>query len=411
MKAAFEEWRHWLEGAKHPFTVLTDHRNLEYLKSAKRLKHRQARWSLFFTRFNFKITYRPGSQNTKADALSRLYESSATNPSQELILPSTIILAPIQWDIMTEIADAQNTDPPPAETPPNLTYVPQPLRQRVLSLVHSIPSSGHPGITATLQLLNNRFWWPSIQTDTSPCYITHLCNYVFRFYSLPEDVVSDRGPLGWVWLSTRDLRLRLPCKKLSPRNVGPFKILRQITPVSFHLALPNHYCISPTFHVSLLKPAGGSRGEEIQEVAGDQRAPPLIVDGEEAYQVREILDSCRQGRILQYLVDWEGYGPEERSWVNAEDILDPSLTADFIETIRKGQPRDLMEDPVIGCLFASGAAPRGGLCHELSCCGSLRSPPEGTLTWVLTPHGLHFPYTPYLRLITGTGVSHWLWPI
>ncbi len=369
MKAAFEEWRHWLEGAKHPFTVLTDHRNLEYLKSTKRLKHRQARWSLFFTRFNFKITYRPGSQNTKADALSQLNESSATNPSQELILPSTIILAPIQWDIMTEIADAQNTDPPPAETPPNLTYVPQPLRQRVLSLVHSIPSSGHPGITATLQLLNNRFWWPSIQTDTitfikncdicnisksphqlpagllqplpipqrpwshiaidfvtdlpaSQCQTTiltvidrfskaclliplpklptafetaeALCNYVFRFYGLPEDVVLDRGPLGWVWLSTRDLRLRLPCKKLSPRYVGPFKILRQITPVSFHLALPNRYRISPTFHVSLLKPAGGPKGEEIQEVAGDQWAPPLIVDGEEAYQVREILDSCRR---------------------------------------------------------------------------------------------------------------------
>ncbi len=113
MKAAFEEWHHWLEGAKHPFTVLTDHRNLEYLKSAKRLNHRQARWSLFFTRFNFKITYRPGSQNTKADALSRLYESSATNPSQELILPSTIILAPIQWDIMTEIAGALSRTQPP----------------------------------------------------------------------------------------------------------------------------------------------------------------------------------------------------------------------------------------------------------------------------------------------------------
>ncbi len=48
MKAALEEWRHWLEGARHPFTVLTDHRNLEYLKTAKRLNPRQARWSLFF---------------------------------------------------------------------------------------------------------------------------------------------------------------------------------------------------------------------------------------------------------------------------------------------------------------------------------------------------------------------------
>lgn len=33
MKAAFEEWRHWLEGSIHHFVVLTDHRNLEYLNS------------------------------------------------------------------------------------------------------------------------------------------------------------------------------------------------------------------------------------------------------------------------------------------------------------------------------------------------------------------------------------------
>ncbi len=45
-------------------------------------------------------------------------------------------------------------------------------------------------------------------------------------------------PVQWVWLSTWDLRLRLPCKKLNPRYVGPFKIIRQITPVSFRLTLP-----------------------------------------------------------------------------------------------------------------------------------------------------------------------------
>ncbi|KAK3574255.1 hypothetical protein QTP86_004408 [Hemibagrus guttatus] len=71
IKAALEEWRHWLEGARHPFQVLTDHRNLEYLHGAKRLNPRQARWALFFTRFQFTVSYRPGSKNGKVDALSR----------------------------------------------------------------------------------------------------------------------------------------------------------------------------------------------------------------------------------------------------------------------------------------------------------------------------------------------------
>ncbi|KAI2667395.1 Transposon Tf2-8 polyprotein [Labeo rohita] len=31
MKSALEEWRHWLEGSKHPFVILTDHKTLEYL--------------------------------------------------------------------------------------------------------------------------------------------------------------------------------------------------------------------------------------------------------------------------------------------------------------------------------------------------------------------------------------------
>ncbi len=47
VKLALEEWRHWLEGAKQPFLVWTDHKNLEYIMSARRLNSRQARWSLF----------------------------------------------------------------------------------------------------------------------------------------------------------------------------------------------------------------------------------------------------------------------------------------------------------------------------------------------------------------------------
>lgn len=63
VKLALEEWRHWLEGARLPFLVLTDHKNLQYLKEAKRLNPRQAKWALFLTRFHFLIYYHQGSKN------------------------------------------------------------------------------------------------------------------------------------------------------------------------------------------------------------------------------------------------------------------------------------------------------------------------------------------------------------
>ncbi len=57
-----------------------------------------------------------------------------------------------------------------------------------------------------------------------------------------------------VWLSMRDLKLRLPSRKLSPKYVGPFKIIKQINEVTYQLELPTNYRISPSFHVYLLKP-------------------------------------------------------------------------------------------------------------------------------------------------------------
>ncbi|KAK3517148.1 hypothetical protein QTP86_003930, partial [Hemibagrus guttatus] len=165
IKAALEEWRHWLEGAHHPFQVLTDHRNLEYLRGAKRLNPRQARWALFFTRFVFTVTYRPGSKNGKADALSRQFESANDPSKPEPILPATALLAPVRWDLMEEIRRAHTDEPPPASCPPDRTFVPQLFRQQVMQWVHEAPSSGHPGIHRSTQLTRRRFWWPSLGSD------------------------------------------------------------------------------------------------------------------------------------------------------------------------------------------------------------------------------------------------------
>ena len=78
---ALKAWKYWLEGAKHPFLIWTDHRNLEYIRAARKLNLRQARWAMFFTRFVFTLSFRPGSQNVKADAVSWLYDT------EEWILP------------------------------------------------------------------------------------------------------------------------------------------------------------------------------------------------------------------------------------------------------------------------------------------------------------------------------------
>ena len=44
-----------------------------------------------------------------------------------------------------------------------------------------------------------------------------------------------------------------------------------------------------------------------------------------------ILDSRRQGRGFQYLVDWEGYGPGERSWISKHLFVDNTLLSDFFQ--------------------------------------------------------------------------------
>ena len=57
--------------------------------------------------------------------------------------------------------------------------------------------------------------------------------------------------------------------------------------------------------------------------------PPEIVDGHTQWKVRRLLDIRRRGRGFQYLVDWEGYSVEDRSWVSRKLIMDPGLISEF----------------------------------------------------------------------------------
>ncbi|KAK3545821.1 hypothetical protein QTP70_015262 [Hemibagrus guttatus] len=91
----------------------------------------------------------------------------------------------------------------------------------------------------------------------------------------------------------------------------------------------------PTFGCLTLLPSNRGRRSGCRpgtsSLAAEQPNPPLLLllDDGTAYKVKEILDSRRRGGRLEYLVDWEGYGLEERSWVARDDILNPNLLEAF----------------------------------------------------------------------------------
>src|SRR5260370_19665522 len=52
---AFKNWQHFLEGSAKVIDMVTDHKNLEYFTSSKKLSRCQARWAEFLGQFNMKV--------------------------------------------------------------------------------------------------------------------------------------------------------------------------------------------------------------------------------------------------------------------------------------------------------------------------------------------------------------------
>lgn len=77
---------------------------------------------LYFSRFNFVVTYYPWSKNSKADPLFHCHDTIHAETDPEPILAPSFIVAPIYWDTMEEIHQAQQDKDPHTKCPLTKLY-------------------------------------------------------------------------------------------------------------------------------------------------------------------------------------------------------------------------------------------------------------------------------------------------
>lgn len=159
-----------------------------------------------------------------------------------------------------------------------------------------------------------------------------------------------------VWLSTGNFHLKGE-NKLKPKYVGPYSIVEVINPVAMKLSLPGSWKIHPVFHVSLLQSCPPS-------MRLSDRPLPVEVDGLEEYEVQSILDSRMVRGRIQYLVEWKGYGPEERTWEPVSNLNCPVLV-DLFHEQHPGRPGRPPRSAVLERGFCSDYVVKGA--EALSC--------------------------------------------
>ena len=104
-----------------------------------------------------------------------------------------------------------------------------------------------------------------------------------------------------------DATSRLPdqATNLITKGLDPLSFFKRLQSRAYKLQLPKTMNIHDVFHVSLLEAIPCKH----HSWTHSNPPAPTIIEGQEEYEVEQILDSRIQRGKLQYLVDWKGYGP------------------------------------------------------------------------------------------------------
>ncbi|KAG1083060.1 hypothetical protein G6F61_012672 [Rhizopus arrhizus] len=162
------KFAHYLTGTK--FTVVTDHHALQFLQSTRSsdLRGHLARWALSLQQHDFTIVYRPGSQNTGPDALSRHPVSVPGSSMVCSLTVSDLALAQSSDAYCQDIRGSSGSLPPGFSDESGVLFfgsrpvLPVSLRDEAFTLLHAHPTTGHLGVSRTVQRFAQLFYFPNL---------------------------------------------------------------------------------------------------------------------------------------------------------------------------------------------------------------------------------------------------------
>ena len=121
-------FREYLYGRK--FTIVTDHRPLTWIFSVKDPSSRLLRWRLKLEEYEYEVTYKKGSSNTNADALSRIHVTKGHTDN---------------LDGESELTKEE--------------------KQAILKEMHNKPLGGHLGMNRTYERMKLFTTWPGMKQE------------------------------------------------------------------------------------------------------------------------------------------------------------------------------------------------------------------------------------------------------
>ena len=145
---AFEELQAYLEGSKHPIVVYSDHKNLSYFTTTKKLNRQQVKWAELLASYNFQIHYWKGSENRRAGVLSRRSDLTTEETKKQSLFTGkgkTLVLN------KSEVATLHQ------DNAPRWRHVPEKDQRKMISNHHNGPILGHPGCDKTIELIQQRY--------------------------------------------------------------------------------------------------------------------------------------------------------------------------------------------------------------------------------------------------------------